>query len=400
MPDLLLTFDFPPMSGGIARWMSEIARRYPAGTLTVSTGRMPGDRALDAAFPNAIDRVNAPATRLRTLQGQARWMLRALALHRAKRVRFAWCDNVRPSAYPAWALRRFGGVPYGVIVHGSDLFDLRKNIRRSAIKRRIARALLGNAATLVANSHWTQGVLHDFLSELGLDALAQRTRVVPLGTDPVRFRPDIDARPLQARYNLPNGRWLVTVARLEAFKGIDTVIRALPRIASRIPDVRYAVVGRGSFRAGAEVLAAEQGVADRVHFLSHLGDDELPAAYALASVYAGLTRETPSEVEGFGISLVEAQAAGKPVVAGNAGGIPTAVRDGVTGILIDPLNVEHAAETFIALLEHPERAISMGRAGRDAVEQYFNWDRVVADLLRIAEEHGGQDTQTQPAHIA
>jgi phosphatidylinositol alpha-1,6-mannosyltransferase len=108
----------------------------------------------------------------------------------------------------------------------------------------------------------------------------------------------------------------------------------------------------------------------------------------LAAVYVGLTRETPREVEGFGISLVEAQASGKPVVAGRAGGIPSAVRDGTTGILIDPLDVDAAAMTILDLLEHPDRAAAMGRAGRDAAERHYNWDRVVADLRRIAQELG------------
>ena len=63
-PDLLLTFDFPPMGGGIARWMSEIALRYPAGELVVCTGRLPGDEASDAGFPNPVSRVPIPSGRL------------------------------------------------------------------------------------------------------------------------------------------------------------------------------------------------------------------------------------------------------------------------------------------------------------------------------------------------
>jgi len=386
--DLLLTYDFPPLGGGIARWMSEIARRYPPGTLTVSTGRMPGDVASDAAFPNVIDRLDVPSVRLRALKNQVRWARRSMALNRATPFRFAWCDNIRPSAYPARALRQFGGVPYGVIVHGSDLFDIRANFRRSAFKRMVTRQLLGGAATIVANSRWTLALLTDVLNELGLPSVAARTRVVSLGTDPLRFRPDIDTTEFRRAHDLPDGRWIVTVARLEAFKGVDTVIRALRMLATQFPDVRYAVVGDGSFRAGAEALAVAEGVADRVHFLSRLPDDALPSAYAMATVYAGLTRETPREVEGFGISLLEAQASGVPVVAGRAGGIVDAVADGETGILVDPTDVAAAAAAFSSLLAEPSRGEAMGRAGRIAVEHHFNWDRVVTDLRGIAAQLG------------
>lgn len=398
--DLLLTFDFPPMGGGISRWMSEVALRYPAGTLTVSTGRMPGDAASDAAFPNVIDRLDVPSRRLRSLAGQVRWARRCMALNRATPFRFAWCDNIRPSAYPARALRRVSGVPYGVIVHGSDLFDVRANFRRSAFKRLITRELLGGAATIVANSRWTQQLLADVLRELGMSEVVDRTRVVSLGTDPERFRPDIDATAFRRARNLPDGRWIVTVARLEAFKGIDTVIRALAVLTPHFPDVRYAVVGDGSYRAGAEALAREQGVADRVHFLSRIPDDALPSAYAMATIYAGLTRETPREVEGFGISLVEAQASGKPVVAGRAGGIVDAVADGETGLLVDPSDVAAAAAAFRSLLSDPLRADTMGRAGRTAVERHFNWDRVVADLRAIAAAHGRTEPAAAPMALA
>src|SRR5512140_1244359 len=328
--DLLLAFDFPPLGGGISRWMSEIARRYPRGVLTVSTGRMPGDDASDAIYPGVVDRLDVPSLRLRTLGGQLRWARRSIALNDATPFRFTWCDNIRPSSYPARVLKQFRGVPYGVIVHGSDLFDLRANFRRSRFKRIVTRQLLGGAATIVANSQWTRRLLNDVLDELDLAGAAERSRVVSLGTDPSRFRPDVDATAFRRSHNLPDGRWIVTVARLEAFKGMDTTIRALRLLTPAHPDVRYAVVGDGSFRDGAEALARAEGVADRVHFLSRLKDDALPAAYAMATIYAGLTRETPREVEGFGISLVEAQASGKPVVAGRAGGIVDAVADGAT----------------------------------------------------------------------
>jgi phosphatidylinositol alpha-1,6-mannosyltransferase len=387
-PDLLLTFDFPPIGGGIARWMSEIALRYPAGELVVSTGRLPGDLASDARFPNRIDRVEVPSRRLKTFLGQIRWARRALGLERRSGFRFAWCDNIRPSAYPANVLWRRRGVAYGVIVHGSDLFDLRANYRRSRLKRLVARRLLGDAAAIVTTSGWTRDRLIEVLGELNLDRIVARIRTVPLGTDPSRFRPEVDPTAFRVERQLPEGRWIVTVARLEPHKGIDTTIRALRLLAAEYPDLRYAVAGEGSFRAGAESLARALGITDRVHFLSTVPDESLPAVYGLATVYCGISRQTEHDAEGFGIALLEAQSSGKPVVAGRSGGIADAVSEGETGLLVDPTDAQAVAAAVKGLLDHPDRAQALGRAGRLAVERHLNWDRVVQDLRAIAAERG------------
>ncbi|HEY9518630.1 MAG TPA: glycosyltransferase family 4 protein, partial [Gemmatimonadales bacterium] len=291
-----------------------------------------------------------------------------------------------PAAYPAkWAHER-SGIPYGIIVHGGDLLALRINYLDSRIKRVAAQALLGTADVLVAQSRWTHDLACDVLRELGLAERTGRVRVIPLGTDPEVFRPGLDPAPLMAGHDLAAGRWLLTVARLVPHKGMDTTIRALARLAPRYPDLHYAIVGQGPERAALEDLARSEGVAERVRFLSELGDESLPLAYALATVYVGASRQTAKDVEGFGIALLEAQAAGIPVVAGRSGGIPDAVQNGVTGVLTDPEDPADVAAAIAGLLDEPVRAGQLGIAGRQAVERFFNWSRVVADLRAVSAE--------------
>src|SRR5437667_464407 len=216
-----------------------------------------------------------------------------------------------------------------------------------------------------------------------------RPRVVHLGTDPTWFRPGVDVTAVRERFALPDlgGRWLVTVARLQEHKGMDTVIRALPAILARAPDVRYAVAGTGPDRERLEKLVQELGLGDRVRFLGAVGDQDLPACYNLASVYVGASRRAGRlGVEGFGISLVEASACGLPVVAGNSGGIPDAVREGETGFLVPPEDPAALAGAISRLLADTELARRVGAAGRRAVETYYNWDRVVRDLRAIEAE--------------
>lgn len=385
-PHLLLSYDFPPIGGGIARWMAELARHYPERSLIVSTGTANGSAAVDAGFPVPIDRVGVAAGRLRTITGRVRWSLRAERLARDAGVEFTWCGNVRPAAHPARWLQRRLGVPYGVILHGGDLLTVMAQAERSARKRRVGRTLLGDAGILVTNSGFTRELTLRTLGGLDLPVVPDRVVTVALGTDPERFGPSVDPGPARRHFGLEEGRWLLTVARLVPHKGIDMALRLLAQLAPRYPDLRYAVAGQGEDGERLAALAGELGVADRVRWLGLVGDDLLPSLYRNATLYLGLSRRDGNEVEGFGISIVEASGSGVPVIGGRSGGVPDAVRDGETGILVDPGSPDEAAIVAAQLLDDPLGARHLGEGGRRAVEQFYNWGRVARDLRRLGDE--------------
>jgi phosphatidyl-myo-inositol dimannoside synthase len=385
---LLLTYDFPPISGGIARWMAELAKRYPAGSLVVSTGQQPDASDIDEAFPNRIDRLPVSARRLRTIQGILLWSRRAAVLARSTDAEFIWCGNIKPAAYPAkWTMERVG-TPFGILLHGGDILILQHQVHQSAVKRRTARALLSSAAVLVANSQWTRDRCLTLLSELELDTPPDLVRVVPLGADQVFFRPGVDPGEVRARYGLGPGRWLLSVARLTRHKGIDTALHALAQLRTDYPELHYAVVGAGEAQEVLEAEARQLGVADRVRFLTDVPDRDLPGLYNTAEIYLGVSRLMEQRVEGFGISLSEASACGLPVVAGRSGGIPEGVRDGETGLLVDAESPSAVAEALRRLLADPGLRARLGTAGRRLIERHYNWDRVTADLVRIGHELG------------
>jgi len=385
---LLLTYDFPPMGGGIARLMGELTRHFPAGSLLVSTGAMPRSDLADRTLPNPIDRIAIPARRLRTLRGLLFWSRRVMALAREHQPGFVWCGQLRPATYPAKWLNERLGTPYGIMVHGGDLLGLQHKIHQSRVKRSTARSLLASAAVIVANSRWTRDLCHVVLGELGLDGHEGRVRIVALGTEPEQFRPGLATDPVRQRYGLEGGRWLLTVARLVPHKGVDVTLHALASLAATHPDLGYAVVGRGDHQPALESLTRELGLADRVRFLTDVDDAHLPALYNAANLYVGVSRQAGLDVEGFGIALLEASASGLAVVAGRSGGIPDAVRDGETGVLVDAENHRAVAASISALLADPARAARLGAQGRKKVVEYYNWDRVVADLSAIASELG------------
>lgn len=377
------------MGGGIARWMEELARGYPAGELKVSTGILPGWEESDRALPNEVDRVDLPSSRLKTLGGLLIWSRRAALLARDPSARFAWCGNIRPAGYPAkWAFERTR-LPFGLIVHGGDLLTMRPKMERSPLKRRTYRSILDAAAVFVANSHWTADRCRQLLVDIDLPHAVSRVRVVPLGTHPERFCPDPAlGASFRRKRGLPSGPLLLTVARLVPHKGIDRAIEVLAALVPQHPDLHYAVVGRGAYEGGLRQLADSLGVGDRVHILSDVGDEELPAAYAAADIYLGLSREAGLDAEGFGIALLEASASGLPVVAGASGGIADAVANGESGLLVDPGDIAQATDAVRHLLSDPSLARGIGASGRNRVVRSFTWERVVNELRGIAEEFG------------
>ncbi len=383
----LLTDEFPPVQTGIARMMGEIARRYPRGELVVSTGQHRDAQDSDVHFPQAvIDRLPLPSRALRNFAGLLFWSRRVATLARQHKPRFAWCDSIRPSAYPAKWLHERVGTRYGVLVHGGDLLKELHGVHHSRLKRRSAKALLGSAAAVVANSQWTREQAQTVLRELGLDPLAEQVKVVPLGTDPEQFRPGIDTRDVRARYRLNGGSstWVLTVARLEPYKGVDTALKAVAECRRAGLDVNYLVVGAGKRRAAYTRLAEELGIADVVRFVGNVPDQDLPALFNVAVAYIGVSRRADgTRVEGFGVALAEASACGLPVIAGKSGGLAEAVHDGETGLVVDPEQPAAVAAALKRLLEDQLLARRLGQGGRKAIETYYNWDRVIRDLRDI-----------------
>ncbi len=381
----LLTDEFPPMQTGIARMMGEIARRYPRGELLVSTGQHRDSQDSDMRFSGAaLDRLPIPTRALKNLAGLLFWSRRVASLARQHKPRFAWCDSIRPCAYPAKWMHERTGTKYGVIVHGGDLLKELHAIHHSRFARRTAKALLNSAVSVVANSQWTREQAQKVLRELGLDPLAEHVKLVPLGTDPEQFRPGIDPREVRARYRLNGDPWVITVARLETYKGVDTALKAVAECRRGGLDVNYLVVGAGKKRSTYVKLAEDLAIAHAVRFVGNVPDQDLPALLNAATAYVGVSRRADgTRVEGFGIALAEASACGLPVIAGRSGGLAEAVHDGETGLVVDPDDPAAVVAALKRLLEDQLLARRLGQAGRKAIETYYNWDRVIRDLRDI-----------------
>lgn len=382
-PALLLTYDFPPMLGGIARALGEIAR-HAEGRIRVSTGQVDGWEAWDQASGLPVDRLAVPSRRLKTLPCLVRWGLHADRLVRQHHPAFLWAGNVKPAGHVARWVGGRRGLPYGLIVYGLDLQLIARQAAADPARRRRAAALLWDAAGTVAISHWTASRFTALAGELGVADAARHLRVVPPGVDAARFHPGASTAALRDRYGLVDRPWLLTVARLMPHKGIDTGLDVLQALRAAGHEVGYMVAGTGPDAERLRRKADRLGVAADVRWLGRVPEEDLPGLYGAATVYLGLSRQEGDEVEGFGLSLLEAQACAVPVVAGLEGGTEDAVTHGVTGFLVDPGTEVAAVRTVAALLADRSRARVLGLAARARVEREFGWPRVVRELAEAA----------------
>ncbi len=267
-----------------------------------------------------------------------------------------------------------------VITYHSDIVRQRTLLR---LYRPLLRRLLGRAdAILVTSPQY-------LASSPFLRAVARKCRLVPLGIDLERFDA-FDPGQVEAWRAKLGTPLILFVGRFRYYKGLDYLVEAV----RLMPEGRVALVGTGPEEPRLRRLVAEYGLGSRVVFLGELPDGELAAVYRAADVYVLPASERS---EAFGISLLEAMAAGLPVVSTELGtGTSYVNRHGETGLVVPPRDPAALATALTGLLADPARRRAMGAAGRRRVELEFTLDRLVNDLLRVYREVLGGPDGTEP----
>ncbi|MDQ6716938.1 MAG: glycosyltransferase family 4 protein [Gemmatimonadota bacterium] len=381
MRHLFVTQDYAPDLGGMARRHLELCRRFGDGeetTMAVSTVAAPSAKKFDENEQYVIYRQPFTFNHANRFVNEMRWGA-WLTSGRGASFDVLHCGNIRPVGYPVWLAHTARKKPYLIYVNGGDLLRERKKAQQSRIKRSTARGILGGASGIVATSEWVAQLSREVLGLVGVED-PPPVAALGLGTDPVQFNPKRDTGSLRRRWDIGDAPIILTVARLVPHKGQDNVIRALAVLRHQFKNLRYVLVGEGHDEQRLRDLARELNVEDRVGFVGPMRDDELPEAFATSTLYAGISRlDREVNAEGYGISFLEAAASGVPSVAGDSGGVRSAVRDGETGLIVPPENVDAIVSAIRTMLLEEDRRKAMGVAARHAVETYYNWDRVARD---------------------
>ena len=182
-----------------------------------------------------------------------------------------------------------------------------------------------------------------------------------------------------------NGFELLFAGRLVERKGVAYLLEALTRVRGSVP-VRLRVVGDGPLRASLEAQASELGLGDDVRFDGFVSSEELARRFAECDAFVlPAVWDSKGDTEGLGVVLIEALSHGKPAIGSAAGGIVDIVRDGETGLLVPPADVDALAKAITRLAEDPALARALGEGGREYVAREFSWPVITERLVALYE---------------
>lgn len=366
---LVVTNDFGPRTGGIESFVNALVERAPRDSIVVHACRQDGDAAYDADLfaRTGVRVVRDPMKMLLPTPGLARRVSNSAREFGASSV---WFGAAAPLGLLTPSLRKAGITRAVATTHGHEVWWARTPGTRQLLHR------VGEVTDVVTYlGEYTRERIGQALSPA---ARARMEQLTP-GVDEVFFRPGLDASEIVARLGFAGRPLIVSVGRLVRRKGQDRLIEALPAIRKRVSDAALVIVGEGPYRAKLEARIRELDLELHVQLVGHAPIAELPLYLNAAQVFAMPARNRLGglEVEGLGIVYLEASACGVPVIAGNSGGAPDAVREGVTGFVVDDADPGALVDRIVTLLENPALAKQMGIAGRGFVEEKWRWDQIV-----------------------
>ncbi|MYR05189.1 glycosyltransferase [Gordonia sp. SID5947] len=367
---LLITNDFPPRPGGIQSYLQNLVDLLPPEEVVVYAPRWRGHEEFDASVPYTVLRHRT--TLMLPTPFVAR---RAAKIIRAHGISTVWFGAAAPLAVLAPAMRRAGAVRVIASTHGHEV-----GWSMLPLARQVLSFIGRNVDVVTFVSRYTRG---RFASAFGARAALE---YLPPGVDTSRFAPDPQARRrIREQLGLGDRPTVLCLSRLVPRKGQDALIRALPLIRREIGDVTLVIVGGGPYAETLRELVSQYGMTDHVVFTGSVSSADLPAYHNIADVFAmpARTRGRGLDVEGLGIVYLEASATGVPVVAGQSGGAPETVVEGVTGTVVDGTDVDAVAFAITAILADPAAASEMGSRGREHAVETWEWRSIAARLRQL-----------------
>jgi phosphatidylinositol alpha-1,6-mannosyltransferase len=338
--------DYPPMRGGVARYLSNLAE--------ASEGQIKILVPVD--HPASTEQITSQVSRVRFWwNGWPKWLpliKRCLELKDGT----IFVSHVLPVGTAAWISKMFGGPNYVVLFHGTDLKRISTPWRKWLLKR-----ICAKAQRLIVNSQATSVALKKLISD----------------ADPLILTPGVKGLELtsksSARANLNiaiESKLILAVGRLVERKGVDVLLQALARVIEEEPKTELAVIGRGEYAEPLHELAKLLKIP--VRWVEDATDQDLARWYSAADIFCLPSREESDDVEGFGMVFLEAAMAGLPVVAGRGWGTEEAVLNDVTGLVVPPWK-DPVAAALLKLLKDAELCRRMGQAGKERAMKDFQW---------------------------
>lgn len=356
MSVLIFSLDYPPNDGGISRLVSGAVAAFEAS----------GEKVQVVTLASGA-RTGLPRPGGEVVEVDRRKGLRDVQMLRLVRQHLRHYGPNAPILTSVWnpeaTLAMLAGARrVTVLAHGNEVMPY----PRKGWKARLRRLVLERARVVVCNSGFTETLVRQI-------APAARTAVLNPAVDADRFHSPISRQSARARLDLPaSKRIILTVARLDPIKGHETVLRAIAELTeAERASLFYVMIGKGEMRERLSTWVHELGLESYVRFAGFVADADLPIWYRAADLFvlSSFVDPTRRGMEGFGMALTEAQAAGLPVIGTRSGGIPDAVREGEGGWLIEEHDHVALAGHLHRLHDTPEIFAEQGRRGAERVRR-------------------------------
>ncbi len=364
---LMLTHEFAPAHGGIARYAAELATaaiELGHEVTVVAPDYGQDQTGIDEGFPFQIARYSAANYGPKELPSLF-WRVARL-----KPEGYDLVHAVDPSFVMALAFaRRFKALDYQATVYGTDILGLRTSVQATMTG---TRRMFEYPSRLVAISKFTKGLLLERCPRIP----SERVDVSPLGVNQFWFESATPLGVIPQLDDMGNKILLATVARLDSRKGHRTMLRGLAALPDALKrEIVYAIVGTAredEYQEELQRLAPQSGC--DVRFLGNLSDDQVRSLYSRASLFCMPGEPDGQKVEGFGLVYLEAAAQGLPSLASSVGAVPEVVLDERTGWLVEPLQHEAVAAKLMNLLTDRERLKAAGDQAKEFARK-FTWKR-------------------------
>ncbi len=366
---LLITIDFPPKKGGVANYLSNLSDNLPNDKIIVLANNYLETQSFDSKQKYKIIRAD-----LYYKNFWPRWLKTfyiAKKIIKKEGIEQVIISHIIPMGYIAVLLN----LPFHIIFHGYDILLA----KQSTWKKMWLRKILNKSKHIIVNSNFTKELI------LQEDIKSEKITIVHPCTDILnRDLKSTETELIRQELELTDKKILISVGRIIPRKGFDKVIEALPKVTQKYPDLIYLIIGDGEYKNHLDQLAQKLKVRGNLIFLKDVSDSNLPCYYQLADIFIMPSRiENKTDVEGFGIVYLEANAFAKPVIAGDSGGIKDAVIDNQTGILVNPENVQGISNAILDLFDNPAKMNKLGEQGKKRVETEFLWPIQISKLKNI-----------------
>jgi phosphatidylinositol alpha-1,6-mannosyltransferase len=367
---LFLSLDYPPNDGGISRLASGavsalVAAGVRTGAITFASGGRTG-----------LPRPSGKVTEVTRRKGLRDWQIFRLVrryLHNHGREAPILASVWNPEATLALLA---GARRVTILAHGNEVMPY----AQKSPKARLRRFVLERARVVVCNSHFTETLVRQI-------APVARTAVLNPAIDADRFRTPMPISEARRHLDLPpDKRIILTVARLDPIKGHETVLRAIAELSEeQRSELLYVIIGKGEMQTYLSSLARELSLETHVRFAGFVSDADLPTWYRAADLFVLPSILDPERrgMEGFGMALTEAQAAGLPVIGTRSGGIPDAVHEGEGGWLIAERDHVALADHLRQLVSAPEIFAEQGSLGAERVRREMTWSGYAQRLMEL-----------------